>query len=276
MTIAGGSTAAASGVRESADWLQPGALEALVDGWTSSTEPFQHAYVDGFFREEIAEALSKEFLDSEDARWRRYENSIERKSLLNHWDAFPPLTYRALEFLNSGDFVAFAQRNFWPDRPLVSDPGLNGGGWHSHGAGEKLNVHLDYSLHPKLGLQRALNLIVYLTPQWDPSWGGGLGLWSGDMEAPSELVSTVDCVFNRAVIFNTTGASWHGLPDPIECPEDVRRKSLAVYYLSPPPEGVDRRGKALFAPTNEQANDQGVLDLIKKRSNTETAHEVYE
>jgi hypothetical protein len=78
------------------------------------------------------------------------------------------------------------------------------------------------------------------------------------------------------VIFDTTGASWHGLPDPIDCPADVRRKSLAVYHLSDPPEGVDRREKALFAPTQEQADDQEVLDLIRKRSNAETAHQVYE
>jgi len=259
-----------------AQWLRPGALQELESSWQANAFPFQHAYVDGFFRPEIALQLSAEFLDSEDVRWRRYDNPIERKSLINHWDAFPPETYSVLEFLNSPTFTRYVGSHFWPDAPLMSDPGLNGGGWHLHGRGEKLNVHLDYSLHPKLGMQRVLNLIVYLTPQWDPSWGGGLGLWAGDRESPQVLEKAVDCVFNRAVLFDTTGNSWHGLPDPLECPEDVRRQSLAVYYLAQPPKGVDERGKALFAPTSAQKEDAEVLDLIQRRSNAATAHQVYE
>jgi hypothetical protein len=34
--------------------------------------------------------------------------------------------------------------------PLVADLGLHGGGLHSHARGGKLNVHLDYDIHPKL------------------------------------------------------------------------------------------------------------------------------
>ena len=267
------STATRDGFTE---WIRPGALEALAEGWQTNTFPFRHSFVDGFFRDDVAKQLSSEFLDSEDPRWRRYDNPIERKSLINHWDAFPTATYSVLEFLNSRSFTDYVARNFWPDASLTSDPGLNGGGWHMHHRGEKLNVHLDYSLHPKLGLQRVLNLIVYLTPHWDPAWGGGLGLWTGDPDGPQVLEKTVDCVFNRAVLFDTTGNSWHGLPDPLDCPEDSRRQSLAVYYLAQPAEGVDDRGKALFAPTSEQAGDAEVLDLIKRRSNAATAHQVYE
>jgi Rps23 Pro-64 3,4-dihydroxylase Tpa1-like proline 4-hydroxylase len=51
------------------------------------------------------------------------------------------------------------------------------GGLHTHARGGKLNVHLDYDIHPKLELQRYLNLIIYLTPGWKPEWGGGLGMW---------------------------------------------------------------------------------------------------
>ncbi len=35
------------------------------------------------------------------------------------------------------------------------------------------------------------------------------------------------------------------------------------------------RGKALFAPTNAQKNDQEVLDLIKLRSQVSEAQNVY-
>jgi hypothetical protein len=34
------------------------------------------------------------------------------------------------------------------------------------------------------------------------------------------------------VIFNTDEDSYHGLPDPIQCPEDMTRKSIALYYFT--------------------------------------------
>ena len=45
---------------------------------------------------------------------------------------------------------------------LFIDPGLHGGGWHIHSNKGNLNPHLDYSIHPKMDIQRRLNLIVYL------------------------------------------------------------------------------------------------------------------
>jgi hypothetical protein len=105
-----------------------------------------------------------------------------------------------------------------------------------------------------------------------------LGLWEKSItkNGPGRLVKSVDPLFNRAVIFDTTQESWHGLPQPIACPESVTRNSLAVYYLCEPREGVSERGKALFAPTKEQEDDLDVLALIDKRSNVNSARDVYE
>jgi len=38
--------------------------------------------------------------------------------------------------------------------------------------------------------------------------------------------------FNTCVIFNTTSSTFHGHPDPLMCPENRSRKSLALYYFS--------------------------------------------
>jgi hypothetical protein len=34
------------------------------------------------------------------------------------------------------------------------------------------------------------------------------------------------------VIFTTDATSFHGHPEPMQCPEDVKRRSLALYYFS--------------------------------------------
>ena len=75
---------------------------------------------------------------------------------------------------------------------LISDPGLNGGGWHIHKQGGKLNTHLDYSLHPKLVLQRKINIIIYLNSCWKKNWGGNLGLWgNGSSKFPGKTFPSV-------------------------------------------------------------------------------------
>jgi hypothetical protein len=39
-------------------------------------------------------------------------------------------------------------------------------------------------------------------------------------------------VLNRCVIFSTTDDSFHGHPHPLTCPQDVYRRSIALYYYT--------------------------------------------
>jgi hypothetical protein len=45
---------------------------------------------------------------------------------------------------------------------LESDPHLHGGGLHFHPPGSRLEMHLDYSIHPISKKERRVNLIVYM------------------------------------------------------------------------------------------------------------------
>jgi hypothetical protein len=257
-------------LRTDIDWT---ALRAQYVG----AEPFDHVVIDDFFAPAVAAQLATEFPAYDAPVWRAYNNAIENKHLINHWDQFPALTYKVMQWL--GDAAMLEHLAALTTIPNLSpDPGLSGGGWHAHSNQGKLNVHLDYSLHPKLQMERRLNLIVYLTPGWRPEWGGALELWSHDAERkqPKDKVVSVDCLFNRAVIFDTTQNSWHGLPEQLRCPDGVYRHSLAAYYLTPPRAGASERGKALFAPHGEQKDDPAVLELIRQRSNVATAASVYE
>ena len=238
--------------------------------------PFDHVIIDDFFDLEFAKTLSLEFPDFEADIWHGYNNPIEIKKVCNNWNVFPPNTYRIFSYFNSPEWLSFLGEKLLNGVQLYPDNGLNGGGWHIHRKGGKLNTHLDYSLHPKLGLQRKLNIIIYMNPKWQEVWGGSLGLWGNESsERPGELITSVWSKFNRAVIFDTTQNSWHGLPEPLACPDEEARKSIAAYFLCEPLNDIDTRGKALFAPTKDQEHDSEILDLIKKRSNVESASSVY-
>lgn len=249
-------------------------FRSLVNDWNIS-KPFSHLVLDNFLTPETAANIANEFPAFSDNTWYVYDNAIEIKKAQNNWDRFGPNTYKLFWYLNSQQFIS--QLEHLTSCKLYPDFGLNGGGLHTHRSGGKLNTHLDYSIHPKLQLERRLNLIIYVTPEWSEDWGGELGLWEHDpnLNKPSKISSRISPIFNRAVLFDTTQNSWHGLPDPIRCPSGTTRNSLAIYYLCEPRAEADKRNRALFAPYNEQENDQDVLDLIKKRSNVMDSLSVY-
>jgi len=250
-------------------------VESQIDNF-GNKPPFDYVVIDDFFKKEFAETLSNEFPSYDSETWHGYDNPIEVKKVCNNWNLFPKNTYSTFSYFNSEEWLKYLSLKLTDGKSLFADSGLNGGGWHIHKRGGKLNTHLDYSLHPKLGLQRKLNIIIYMNPNWKEEWGGALGLWGNEsIEKPGDLVVSVWNKFNRAVIFDTTQNSWHGLPEPLVCPASEARQSLAAYFLCEAPEGIDARGKALFAPTKEQEKDAEILELIKKRSSIESAASVY-
>jgi 2OG-Fe(II) oxygenase superfamily len=243
-------------------------FDSLVLGFRSAL-PFGHLVVENFLKPEIADLVVKEFDLGADCH--EYISPLENKRTLNDWNRFGPTTYRLMAYLNGEPFVRRLEALTGCE--LFSDPGLNGGGLHSYGQGGKLNPHLDYSIHPKLGLERRINLLVYITPGWTWSWGGHLGLWDRNPLDGGFPIKQITPLFNRAVLFDTTGA-WHGLVTPVDSTGPARN-SLAVYYLCKPRPHAEMRGKALFAPTPDQLQDPAINDLIAMRAGNDTAAAAY-
>ena len=260
--------------RGGSNFINYNSLHAYKKQWNKAI-PFRHIVLKNFLQTEVAEKVALEFPKFNSSDWQIYDNPLEVKKLLNHWNKFGPMTYKLFYYLNSRAFIKKIE-------PLVgcrlfADFGINGGGLHTHRSGGKLNVHLDYSIHPKLNLERRLNLLIYITKNWKKKWGGHLGLWANHStkKQPGKLIKQIAPIFNTAVLFDTTQNSWHGLPEKITCPKNVTRNSLAIYYLCEPRDNAVNRGKALFAPYKNQINDPGLLDLIKKRADISQSLKVY-
>lgn len=253
-------------------------VEALLDGFDRieewNTDPFGHAYVDDFFPEQIADLLANELKGNNEAGWHEYANPLEIKRTSNDYNKFPPTIYQF--FVAMSDYeVSELLTEITENPPLIPDVGLHGGGIHQIKNGGKLNTHMDYAVHPKLGMQRQLNAIIYLTPEWLPEYGGSLKLFDGTMDEPLGEKVNINCEFNRMVLFDTSPGSWHGFPDPIRCPDDVSRRSLAYYYCVAADHNTPQRFRARFAPSAEQAGDAEVAKLIEARSSLTEAASVY-
>lgn len=112
---------------------------------------------------------------------------------------------------------------------LICDPERFGAGLHCIPTGGFLNMHVDFNKHP-MGWHRRVNVLIYLNEDWKPEWKGQLQL---GMDNPI----LIDPIAGRCVIFETTDDSWHGHPEPLQCPPDRQRRSLALYFYTkePPP-----------------------------------------
>jgi 2-oxoglutarate-Fe(II)-dependent oxygenase superfamily protein len=192
-------------------------------------EPFPHIVMDDFFPPEVLEDVLKEFPNRHEQRWQESANVYTQNkfSLQNDWKMPPGIRHFIFQ-LNAALFLQFLEQLTGIDG-LIPDSHLLGGGLHQSERGGKLGVHADFNWHKKLKLDRRINILIYLNKHWKEEYGGHLELWSKDMQ---RRVHKILPVFNRCVIFNTTDYSFHGHPDPLTCPEDRSRRSIALYYYS--------------------------------------------
>lgn len=114
---------------------------------------------------------------------------------------------------------------------LLYDPEYVGGGVHLNLPDQELDPHVDFNYHPRTGLHRRLNLILFLNPEWREEWGGMLELTDNPL-APDgrSAAQPVLPEANRCVVFETSERSWHGFPR-IAASAPTRR-SIAVYFYT--------------------------------------------
>jgi hypothetical protein len=191
-------------------------------------EPFPHIVLDDFLPAEVALKVLAEFPARQRHEWVRM-NSYDQKKLAAQREAeFGASTRELLREFNGPGCLEFLE-SLTGITGLIPDPYFEGGGLHQTEPGGFLKVHADFNKHPRLGLDRRLNLIVYLNKDWRDEYNGHLELWDRTV---TRCVRKILPVFNRAVVFSTTDWAYHGHPEKLACPPERSRKSLALYYYS--------------------------------------------
>ena len=196
----------------------------------STKSPFPHAVIDNLFDDRLLDNIIESYESNTDSIFNSTVKSTELKLSTGRGDkAQNPACKSFLRFLNSSEFIDFVQRLTGIKEPLIPDPHFIGGGLHLIKKGGYLKVHADFAKHIETDLDRRVNLLIYLNRDWEDSYGGNFEMWNKDVD---ECVRSIKPVFNRTVIFNTTDYTYHGHPNPLSCPEDESRKSIAIYYYS--------------------------------------------
>jgi len=218
------------------------------------SEPFNHIVIDNFFNEELLDLVCKEFHNSNFDAWDKRNDENTQVKWRSNWSCdndIPPVTMDLIQFLNSGDFLKFLS-NLSGITGIIPDPYLTGGGYNQINRGGMLAIHADGNWHDLMGVHRRLNVILYLNKNWNERWGGDLELWSKTSNnQPLECVKKISPIYNRLCIFRTDDFSFHGHPTPLDCPDEISRRSLILYYYTNtrPPEEVlslDNKHRAMF------------------------------
>ena len=206
--------------------------KSLADRYQTA-EPFPHIVIDDFIDDDLLKRVLREFPADDGKDY--FDRDQERLKFPYRPQEIDSGLVRALfAELNGRAFLGFLEE-LTGIKGLIPDPHFEGGGFHETKRGGHLGVHADFNIHGDLQLERRLNLLIYLNEDWNEEFGGQLELWDKDMK---ECAVRVQPVFGRAVIFNTTLDSFHGHPDPLNCPPERSRRSIATYYYTAPEEGV--------------------------------------
>ena len=236
-----------------------------------NTNPFPYVIIPEFINGDYYNQIKSSFPSTPDENWWKYENPLEVKYALDNLELMDPIIGNVFYSL-SHESVIDKFKKIFNIPELEYDPYCHGAGLHMQPRYGRLNMHLDYEIHPLSNKQRRLNIILYLNDDWDPEWNGDTQLWNNTV---SECVVKSYPKGNTAIVFVTTEQSWHGVPETILCPYDTYRKTLAFYYVSDlkNDKNVDKRGadengfrtKAVFVKRPSDPYDERMEKLYAIR-----------
>jgi Rps23 Pro-64 3,4-dihydroxylase Tpa1-like proline 4-hydroxylase len=149
----------------------------------------------------------------------------ENKHVAAQMDAFHPLLEEAVYAFQDPRVVDRISR-ITGLSALEPDVDLYAGGISAMSKGAYLRPHLDNSHDGDRQRYRVLNLLYYVTPDWQESYGGSLQLWD---DGPRGKPRTFPSLFNSLVIMLTNKRSWHSVN---EVRHDGRRCCVSNYYFS--------------------------------------------
>lgn len=189
--------------------------------------PYPHICIDNFLPANILEKVRHDVdaMPVADASFARAQENL--KTAYNP-DRLPALSRHLFQSLNSRHFLLFLEE-MTGIKGLIPDPYFIGAGIHRVGNGGHLDIHADFNLHKPMMLERRLNVLIYLNPNWQAEWGGSFEIWDKEMKGK---VKSFAPIFNRMVCFSTASDTFHGNPEIVNHPAGDPRLSIALYYYT--------------------------------------------
>lgn len=189
--------------------------------------PVPHVKIDNFLPQDLALNLYRESGQIPDQYWRDFTRNGSYMRECNDLNQ-TPYAQQLVGVMHSG-LVLDRLEQISGIKGLIPDPYLTGAGYSQSGHGHVLKRHTDFNWNERLKLHRAVSVIVYLNPNWQPQWGGALDFYD---HLGQQVEISVDCEFNSCVIWKYDQLGYHGYEQPLACPKDQYRTTFRFFYYT--------------------------------------------
>ena len=183
-------------------------------------------YIDDLLPEEIAIQIHENFPKSSEMVLKK--SIRENKYIAAQMDLYHPILEDIIYAFQDERIVKLVAK-ICAIKEAFPDDKLYAGGISLMGKNQFLNPHLDNSHDKERERWRVLNLLYYVTPDWDIKNGGNLELWPNGL---SEKQITIESKFNRLAVMATHNHSLHSVSPVVV---DIERKCVSNYYFSNEP-----------------------------------------
>ncbi len=203
----------------------------------------RYCFLDDLLPTDIANSIHQAFPSVDSMRLMK--SFREKKYTSKNFEKFLPLMSEITFAIQDPRVVAVVER-ISGIKNQIPDEHLYAGGLSVMGKGHFLGPHIDNSHDGDRTNYRTLNLLYYVSPDWERENGGNLELWDSEVRRSV----TIDSRFNRLAIMETNPWSWHSVS---EVKVDRNRCCVSNYYFSADsPIGHDYFNVTSFSARPEQ------------------------
>lgn len=208
-----------------------------------SAQPYNHICIDNFLPPELLDHVREDIsqLPEPEASFSRAQENLKSSYVPERLPEFSKNLFYAL---NSRPFLLFLEE-MTGIKGLIPDPYFIGAGIHKTLNGGHLDIHADFNLHKQMGVERRLNVLIYLNKDWQEDWGGCFEIWDKQM---TRKEASFTPIYNRMVCFSTGSDTFHGNPEPVNHPNGEPRQSIALYYYTATWDASRKSHTTLFKP----------------------------
>ena len=195
----------------------------------TEAEPYSYLVIDNFLSPKIIEHIDKYTKSEPENFSKKFTDEFQNNKTISTGEAVPQLVKVLSTQFASSEILRYFEK-ITGLGPLIPDPHYNTeyGYYHILKAGGVLGSHVDHSRHHVFGFPHVLNLVIYLTKDWKPEFGGALCLYDA---SGKRVIKRIECLYNRAVLFMCHPTAYHGV-EPVTSSINIGRHSLYFAYYT--------------------------------------------
>ncbi len=191
-------------------------------------KPYPHLVLDNFLIDTFFNDLKLDNYTVRQKNGRSFNTDLEK----NKWTSKNEILSKNLKLiideLNKKEFIESLYKLTGITNLFSTTEGNTSlANYHEMYSSGFLGTHVDHSSEPNSGFPHVLNIILYLSKEWESAWGGKTIFADKNGRKIEKLI---DFVPNRAVIFLHTPFTFHGVTKIKNNP--IKRSTIYVDYYS--------------------------------------------